>query len=134
MAITLPSDKIAERVDREYSTVEKSRKQLLWRLKRIRYPYGTTARIQKTFYVYVRASDLLDFLLSEPFLDKVYIAWYCRRYYELEKTVFDQKKSQYGYPWEFHRGHHAGALRSIGDESRALQESMECQWRNLRST
>jgi hypothetical protein len=96
-------DKIAERVGRELSTVEKSRKQLVWRLKRIRYPYGTTARVQKSFYVHVRALDLLDFLLSEPFLDNVYNAWFCRRYYELEKTLFDQKKSQYGYPRDFHR-------------------------------
>ena len=72
-------------------------------MKRIRYPYGTTARLRKSFYVHVRVLGFLNFLLSEPFLYGVRSAWFSRRYYELEKELFQQRKSQYGYPQEFHR-------------------------------
>jgi hypothetical protein len=96
-------DEIAARVTRELSTSEKSRKQLLWRLKRFRYPYGTTAKVPKSFYTHVKVLGLLNFLLSQPFLDKVRSAWFFRRHFELEKELFQQRKSQYGYPREFHR-------------------------------
>lgn len=96
-------DKIAARVTHELSTPDKSKKQLVRRLKRFRYPYGTTAKVQESFYAHVKVLGLLNFLLSEPFLHKVRSAWFSRRYYELEKELFDQKKSQYGYPREFHR-------------------------------
>ena len=96
-------DKIAERVNREQGTLEKSRKQLAWRLKRIRYPYGTRATVKKSFYTHVKALGLLNFLLSESFLCKVRAAWFFRSHHELEKEYFQRRKSQYGYPREFHR-------------------------------
>jgi hypothetical protein len=96
-------DEIAATVTQELSPSDKIRKQLIYRLKRIRYPYGTTARVKKSFYIHLKGPGLLTFLLSEPFLDKVRSAWFFRRYYELEKELFRQRKSQYGYPREFHR-------------------------------
>ena len=54
-------DKIAEWISWEQGTLEKSRKQLVRRLQRFRYPYGTTARVQKSFYVHARRLGLLNF-------------------------------------------------------------------------
>jgi hypothetical protein len=96
-------DKIAARVNQELSTSDKTRKQLIYRLKRIRYPYATTTRVKKSFYIHLKGLGLLTFLLGKPFLDKVRSAWFFRRYYELEKELFRQRKSQYGCPREFHR-------------------------------
>src|SRR5580692_8076032 len=60
-------DEISARVTRELSTSDKTRKQLVRRLKRIRYPYGTTARVKKSFYIQVKGLGLLNFLLSQSF-------------------------------------------------------------------
>lgn len=153
-------DKIAARVNRELSTSEKSRKQLVWRLKRFRYPYGSTARVQKSFYVHVKRMGVLNFLLSEPFLDTVRSAWFFRRYFELEKPLFDEKKSQYGYPWEFHRevlrelsrhwerivkiaGKHGAPMAQFAEYRKAVQKQLfvqasvyypQLQWRFKRAS
>jgi hypothetical protein len=96
-------DKIAARVTRELGTPEKSRKHLVRRLKRFRYPYGTMAKLHKSFYVHVRGLGILNFLLSNSFLDNVRSAWFFLRHYELDKELFDQGKSQDGFPLVFHR-------------------------------
>jgi hypothetical protein len=96
-------DKISARVSRELSTIAKSRRQLVRRLQRIRYPYQSTAKISHSFYFQVKKFRLLTFLRSREFLYRVRRAWFFRRHYELEKDLFDQRKSQDGYPLIFHR-------------------------------
>jgi len=102
-------DKIAARVTREQGTPEKSRKQLIRRLKRFRYPYitshpyGPRNTRGKSFYRHAQGLGLLDFLLKPPFLWEIRRAWFFRRHYELEKQLRDRKQSQHGYPLAFHR-------------------------------
>ena len=96
-------DKIVPRVRRELSTIAKSRRQLVRRLQRIRYPYQSTAKIRHSFYSHVKRFRLLTFLRSSEFLYKVRMAWSFHRQYELEKDLFDRKQSQDGYPLVFHR-------------------------------
>jgi hypothetical protein len=96
-------DRIAARVSRELSTIAKSRRQLVRRSQRIRYPYQSKAKIRHSFYSHVRRFGLLTFLRSSEFLYKVRRAWFFHRHYELEKELFDRKQSQDGYPLVFHR-------------------------------
>jgi hypothetical protein len=96
-------DKIAARVSRELSTIAKSRRQLIRRLQRIRYPYQSKAKIRHSFYSQVKRFRLLTFLRSPEFLYKVRMAWFFQRHYKLEKELFEQRKSQDGYPLVFHR-------------------------------
>jgi hypothetical protein len=112
-------DMIADRVSRELSTPEKSRKQLAWRLKRFRYPYvihhpfGPPIRTTKSFYRHVKDLGLLDFLLKPPFLWEVRRAWFSRRHHELEKLLHDEAKSQHGYPLKYHRKMMLGILSHL---------------------
>lgn len=96
-------DKIAAKVSRELPTIAKSRRQLIRRLQRIRYPYQSKAKIRHSFYSQVTRFRLLTFLRSPAFLYKIRMAWFLHRHYELEKELFDQKQSQDGYPLVFHR-------------------------------
>ena len=45
----------------------------------------------------------MDFLITPPFLWNVRRAWWFRRYHDIELERRLEKKSQYGYPVEFHR-------------------------------
>lgn len=102
-------DKIAARASRELGTPEKSRRQLVRRLKRFRYPYvaphqyAVKIRSGKSFYRHVQSLGLLKFLLEPPFLWEVRKAWLFRSEHELETEQFIEKKTPSGYPWVFHR-------------------------------
>jgi hypothetical protein len=105
----LADDEIAVRVSKELSTPEKSREQLIARLKAFRYPYhtwpfhGELSQGGATFYSHVEGLGLLDFLITSPFLWDVRRVWFFQRYHDIELDQRYEKKSQYGYPVAFHR-------------------------------
>ena len=89
------SEKVEAQASRELSTHAKSRRQLVERLQRFRYPYQSRAKKAPTFYFHVKKLRLLTFLQSRAFLSEVRMAWSFRRSYELEKELFDRRYCQY---------------------------------------
>jgi hypothetical protein len=107
---------IGRQASRKLSTLESSRKQLVRRLKRIPYPYVDPSSTQtqgsnqhrknqhrKSSYTHVQSLGLLNFLLNPPFLSLVRRVWLFHLDYDIETGLRRKKKSQFGYPLDFHR-------------------------------
>lgn len=112
----------AAKISRILSTPEKSRRQIMRRLKRFKYPYSTllsgeqsfATRGEQSFYTHVKTLGHLNYLLEPPFLGEIRQAWFARLDYELEKQQKAARKSQHDYPLEFHRKMMQEALSSAG--------------------
>ncbi len=96
-------DLIGPRVTAELSDPDKSRRQLVWRLKRLEYPYPERNKRHRTFYRLLRERGLLDLLLNPPLLWEIRMAWFTRLTDEQEQRLRKEKESQHGHPLEFHR-------------------------------
>jgi len=91
------------KVSKELGSLAESRKQLKFRLEKFLYPYPYGNTIGKTFYQHLHEAGLLDVILNPPVLWEIRRLWWFQRYYEEESMARKNKKSEYGYPLEFHR-------------------------------
>jgi hypothetical protein len=94
---------LGSKVSKELGSPAKSKKQLIWRLKEFHYPYPEGNKSGNSFYQHVQNLGLLDLILNPPMLWHVRRIWWFGRYYEEEATAKLAKKSEHGYPFEFHR-------------------------------
>jgi hypothetical protein len=81
---------------------EQAKKQLIYRLKRFLYPYPHENKSHRTFYRHVKNVGALDLLLKPPLFHMIKFEWYDRGDYGYAKRLYDQKKSQPGFPLDFH--------------------------------
>jgi hypothetical protein len=97
---------IAGAVMSEIGSIAKSRRELIWRLKSIRYPYFPPDPIQskasKTFYRHVRELRLLGVLTSPPILWYIRLVWFRDQYHQQETENRRRGVSQVGHPFSFH--------------------------------
>jgi len=96
-------DPICARISAEISDQEKSKRELLWRLKRISYPYPSTNKSRRTFYRHLQSLGVLDLLLNPPLLYEIRRTRFFLLTYAEERKLHSERKSPHGYPLPFHR-------------------------------
>jgi hypothetical protein len=60
---------------------EQAKRQLMYRLKRFRYPYPEGNKSHKTFYRHVKEEGVLDVLFTRDLFFQISFEWFDRRYY-----------------------------------------------------
>jgi hypothetical protein len=96
---------IAGIVNKEIGSVAKSRRQLKWRLKSIRYPYihlKPPSKSSDTFLRRVRKERILDVITTPPVLWNIRRVWFNDLYRKRETKNRERGVSQFGYPLMFH--------------------------------
>lgn len=96
-------DLVADRVSKELASPERTRNQLIYRLKRFLYPYPEGNRKKRTFYTHVRSLGLLEPLVAPLLLWDIQMAWFLQRHYEIERDLQRKQLSQLGFPLDFHK-------------------------------
>lgn len=126
-----PGNILGKTVSQEIGPPKRSQQELEWRLKQIPYPYFERTKSGKTFYQHVRTLNLLNILKSPPLLGVIRRVWWFQRYYEGEIDLRRDKKSEYGYPLEFHRkvifacSSHWHELRTLAEAHAVRKEWFE---------
>lgn len=122
-------------VSKELGGLEKSIREIKWRLKRFRYPYrGGRGKKPKTFYERAEILGILDALLRPPLLSDIRSFWWFRKYNQRELELNQEKKSEYGLPMAFHRqllfqlSAHLSGLEKIAGEHEGKKDKETKAW------
>jgi len=95
---------VSAAVSKELGGPEETVSEIVWRLKRFRYPYhGEKGKRPKTFYQRAEILGILDALLRPPLLWDIRSLWWFQKYNSCELELKQRKKSEYGLPMAFHR-------------------------------
>lgn len=87
----------------ELGSAEKSKREIIDRFSRIRYPFPEGTKSGKTVLDHLKSSKLVDVLLTPPMLWQIRMVWQFQRYFELQRELRNKKHSQHGVPLDFHR-------------------------------
>ncbi len=96
-------DPVTEFVMSELGEPEKSKEEIVARLKSFYYPYPEGNKSGKTFYEHLKSLGLLNSLLATPLLWDIRMVWTFQKTYKLELSLKREKLSQHNLPLAFHR-------------------------------
>jgi hypothetical protein len=82
---------------------EKSKREILRRLKSFLYPYPEGNKSHKTFYRHLKSLELLNSLVTTPLLWNIRMVWSFQQIHGLELNLKRQKLSAHNFPLAFHR-------------------------------
>jgi hypothetical protein len=93
---------MAPDVAKKVGPLEKSISEIVWRLKKFKYPYELGAKKSKTFYLYMKSREILDLVTTaNPVLWEIRRFWTFGFYDSYFKELGDY--SPKGFPLSFHR-------------------------------
>ena len=82
---------------------EKTKREIVWRLKNFHYPYPEGNKAHKTFYKHIKSLGLLNLLLTPPLLWSIRSVWFDQQSHKLESKWKSERHSVHNLPIAYHR-------------------------------